>query len=384
MKKLNLSLAVIATLSTLSCAQANSLGEALKSGKVSGEVTATHEQRNFDKRDSDGDRDSGYGVGSFALKYESGTWNDLSLTAKFRAYRTLFEDSDTEATGKGNGDASGRFWEKDGSDNATDFEELFLTYTPTKDVTIKAGRQFISSHWVNKTNDAVKLDAKFGDTSLEAIWAGRHGRVYSRDYRPMTKTNKNDGIYQLALSHKFNDMISATAYDWIAPDVRDIMGAKVNLTFDNAKVGAHYAVSKEDVSGVKDSNLLHLTASTTIAGFTPYVGYIKVDDDKDFPGWTSSGETIDPFEEGDYIYNKGAETMYVGVSKSFGDLSSTLLYGTTEYLDGTTKKDMDETTLWLGYPVNKDLKANLGYTVVNEVDGASDYNQLNITLVYSF
>lgn len=392
MKKITLSMAVIASMSMFTSLHAQSLAEALKDGKISGEVTTTYENRGFDKNNaSTYYQDTSYAVGSFALKYESAEWNDLSLTAKFRAYKTLFEDNDNLSTWKGTGDASERFWQKDGNgkavDRSADIEELFITYAPNDNFSIKSGRQFISSHWVNKTNDAVKIDASFGDTALEAIWVARHGRIYARDYRPMTKANKNDGVYQFALSHKFNDMLSVTAYDRIEEDKRDILGGKVNTNIAGYSFGAHYASSDEDPStGNKDSNLLHLTASTSIAGFTPYVGYIKVDDDAAFPGWTSTGETIDPFEEGDYIYNKGAETMYVGVSKSFGELSSTLLYGTTEYLDGSTKRDMDETTLWLGYPITKDVKANLGYTVVNEVDTAvnGDYNQLNLTLTYSF
>ena len=45
------------------------------------------------------------------------------------------------------------------------------------------------------------------------------------------------------------------------------------------------------------------------------------------------------------------------------------------------------TTLWLGYPIAKNLKGNLGYTFVDADSSDSDetdINQLNLTLVYSF
>ncbi|MFK2822196.1 Opr family porin [Arcobacter sp. YIC-80] len=387
----NLKISMIAALAVGACSvsYADSLQDALTNGKVSGEITTTYEQRDMDKTESTYYQNTGYAVGSFALKYETDTWNNLSLTSKFRAYKTLFEDDDNSTTSHGTnaGDASERFYE-DGKNRTVEAEEFFLTYTPTNNITVKAGRQFISSNWVNKTQDAVKIDAAFGDTSLEAIWSLRHGRVYSRDYRPMSKFNDDKGVYQFTLSHKINDMISVSAYDAMYPDVRDIIGGKVNLKLDNVSLNAHYATSKEDKNTVKDSNFLHITASTSIAGFKPYAGYAKVDDDAAFPGYAgeNSGETNVPFEEGDYFYSKGAETLYVGVSKSFGDLSATLLYGMTEYISGTKKLDMDETTLWLGYPLTKDLKANLGYTIVNETSTAphGDYNQLNATLTYSF
>lgn len=386
MKKFNVSLAVIAVLSACSV-NAQSLEEALTNGKVSGEIAATYESRDFDKVESTYYQNTAYSVGSFALKYETGVWNNLSLTSKFRAYARLFEDDENSTTLHGKGDASERFY-RDGNNKSVDIEELFFTYTPNQNITVKAGRQFISSLWVNKTQDALKIDANYGNTSLEAIWSLRQGRVYARDYRPLTKINEDDGVFQIALSQKINDNLSATAYTAINPNVLDIVGGKVDAKLSSISLGAHYAQSSDDKDSKKDSNLLHLTASTSIDGFSPFLGYIKVDDDAKFPGWAGiAGETIDPMEEGDYIYEKGAETFYLGLTKGFGDLSATLLYGMTEYIDASKKKqDMDETTLWLGYPLAKNLKANLGYTLVNEPDEAThgDYDQLNFTLTYSF
>lgn len=386
MRNLKISLSLVAILSLYSSANAQSLTEVLTNGKVSGELTTTYENRDFDGIESMYYQNTGYAVGSFALKYETGNWNGLSLTSKFRAYATIFEDDDNSTTYHGTGDSSERFYE-DGSNKNVDIEELFLAYNPNDSFSIKAGRQFISSLWVNKTQDAIKVDASYGDTSLEAIWSLRQGRVYSRDYRPVSDINDDKGIYQFALTHKFNDNFSITAYDAINPDNLNILGGKIDSTFDLVSFGAHYAKSNDKNDSSKDSNLIHLTASTEIAGFTPYIGFIKVDEDAEFPGWAGiAGETIVPMEEGDYIYSKDAKTLYLGVSKSFGDLSTSLLYGQTQYLSGTDKQTVNETTLWLGYPIAKDLKANLGYTLVNEDEnsGVSDLNQINLTLTYSF
>ena len=216
---------------------------------------STYEQRDFDKTESTYYQNTGYSVGSFALGYETKAWNNLKLTSKFRAYKTIFEDDKHSTTSHGTGDASERFYE-DGNNKTVDIEELYLTFTPSNNISIKAGRQFISSHWVNKTNDAVKIDVAFGDTSVEAIWAMRHGRVYSRDYRPMTRTNEKKGVYQVALTHKFNDMISATAYDYVVPTTRSIYGGKFDLALKNANVSAHYATNKEKDNST-ESSLIH-------------------------------------------------------------------------------------------------------------------------------
>lgn len=145
MKRLNLGLSFVAALSIYSTANAQSLADALTNGKISGEVTAT--------------------------------------------YATIFEDDDNSNTGTGNGDASGRFYET-GTNKNIDIEELFLSYEPNDNFSIKTGRQFISSYCINKTNDAIKIDANIENTSLEAIWTLRNGRVYARDYRTVSKVKR--------------------------------------------------------------------------------------------------------------------------------------------------------------------------------------------------
>lgn len=299
MRTLKLSLAALVAMSTVSVANADSFAEALTSGKVSGEFAVTYEQREMDKELSKWSNyynDTEYSVGSFALKYETGVWNNFSLTSKFRAYSTLFEGGENELHYQGQGDASERFWEKNGSDQVADIEELFIAYN-IDNVAIKAGRQFISTDWMNKTQDALRINATFDNTALEAIWSKRHGRVYSRDYRPVTEMNGDDGVYKIALTQKFNENISATAYDFIAPDNRDIIGGKVNLSYGNTAVRVHYAVNEDDKNSQNDSSIIDIMASTSISGFSPYVGYIQIDKDAGFTH--IAGETINPFEEGD-------------------------------------------------------------------------------------
>jgi hypothetical protein len=387
MKNIKLSLVAILAVGSCSLVSADSLSEALQNGKVSGEFTATYENRKVDKelaKWSNYYNDTSYGVGSFALKYETGAWNNISLTSKVRAYSTLFEGNDTKVRTAGTGDASERFYEKNGDDQTVDIEELFLTYG-LENVTVKAGRQFISTDWINKTHDAVRINANFANTSVEGIWSKRDGRVYSRDYRPVENSNGDDGVYKIGLTQKFNENISATVYDFIAPDVRDIIGGRVNLNYGDTSFRAHYAVNKDDQDSSKDSSIIDLMVSTKIGTFSPYAGYVQIDKDAGFTHM--AGETIIPFEEGDQMYLKNAKTYYVGVSKSFGKLSSTLLYGATSYDRGTANYTQEEATVWLGYPLTKDLKSNLGYTIVtnDEADTAeTDLNQVNVTLTYSF
>ncbi len=390
MKTIKLSLVTALSLGACTFANADSFIEALQKGKVSGEVAVTYETRNVDKKVGNYYQDTAYSVGSFALKYETGIWNNLSLTAKFRAYKTLFEEDDELRTWKGKGDASERFYET-GDEKDIDAEEFFVKYQ-YGNIIAKFGRQFIVSDWFAKTHDAVKIDAVFNDTSIEAIWSKKIGRVYAREYRPMENINESRGVYKLGISHKFNENIKGTIYDVYLPDDHYKLGGRLDLNYSDFNFRADYVQQKmDDKLDSEDTDFLHLKASTNIFGVNVAIGYAKVgDDNTHFIGYGAAGESLCPFEEGDAFYYRNAQTYYASLNKSFGRLDATLLYGVfNDYKTDSEKEyDAEETTLWLGYKISKNLRANIGYTYFNtdDVNGyvGSDMNQLNATLVYSF
>lgn len=386
------SLSAVVVLSLCSDISANSLAEALSDGKASGEVAATYEMRKQDKELSLWNNyysNTNYAVGSVALKYETLEWKNITSTIKFRGYKTLFEGGDDEMHYTGYGDSAERFY-KNGKNRNVDFEEIFLKYN-INSFSVIAGRQFISTDWINKTHDAIRVGASFGDTTLDAIYSYKHGRVYARDYRPLVETNDNDGVYKADLTHKINEYISASVYDFTAPNIRDIYGAKINLKFAESSLRVHYAFNKDKKDSSKDSSLIDIMLSTTYNGFTPYIGFVGIDSDARFN--YMAGEIVIPFEEGDQMYLKGAKTYYAGLNKSFGDFSVGVLYGITTYDEsndlsrkaGNFRKD--EFNLWLGYLITKNLNANLGYAMTNEDKddlATTDLQQVNLTFTYKF
>lgn len=395
MKSSKIGLSILAVMSIYSQINAESFSDAIVNGKVSGEVAATYENRDVEKQLTMWDNyysDTNYSVGSLALKYETAQWYNISATAKFRGYATLFEGGKNEKHYKGYGDAAERFWETDGKKNS-DLEELFLKYK-LDNFSLITGRQAISTDWINKTHDAVRVGGTFGDTTIDGIWSYKHGRIYARDYRPMTETNDGRGVYKLDITHKFNQYLSASAYDFMAPDARDIYGGKLNFTLGDTTLKTHYAVNKDDKDSQKDSSLIEAVLSTTYEGFTPYLGYVQIDKDAGFTHM--AGEIVNPFEEGDQIFLRGAQTYYLGLKKTFGDLTANVLYGITKYDEsndysgrsGDYKKD--ELNLWLDYAINKDLTASLGYALTNEDSeekknlATTDLSQVNFTVVYKF
>ncbi|RXI47065.1 hypothetical protein CRU99_02600 [Malaciobacter mytili] len=386
MKTLKISLVTALALSAFGVSlSADTLEEALKNGKVSGDVSITYESRKQDKEISAYYSDTAYSVGSIGLNYKSAQFYNFSVNLGVRGYKTIFEDDKNFRTNHGKGDASERFY-KDGKNKSVDFETAYLAYD-LENLHIKAGRQFISTEWINKTQDAISLYYDLKNTNIEAIWTNRHGRVYARDYRPMTEVNKgNGGLYKLGITHNLTNSFAIKAYGLTAPSLKDIYGGKITYksSINEVKFGSmiHYASTNEDEKNVEDSNILELKAFASLGGYTATLGYVQIDKDAAFNH--IAGETIIPFEEGDQMFLKDAKTTYAMLSKSFGDVSLTALYGITDY---ENKYDKDEFNLWVDYKVNKNLTLNLGYALTNEDSkdaNTTDLNQLNATLVYSF
>jgi len=379
MKKIKLSLIAILAVSSCSIVSANSLSETLANGKVSGDVSVTYEVRKQDKEISTYYSNTAYSVGSIGLSYETATLNNFSATIGFRAYSTLYENDANGAGGAG--DASERFYQIDGKNKSSDVEKSYISYD-LNNFHFKLGRQFISTEWINKTHDALSSNMTFDNSSLELIHTQRQGRIYSRDYRPMTDINSDgNGLTKLGFTQKFNDDFSLKAYHLTAPKLKDISGGKINLNILDIKTMAHFASTKEDVSNTKDSNILELKASANILSTSATLAYIKTDKDAAFNH--IAGETINPFEEGDQIYLKDAQTTYFMLSKKVSNVSLTGLYGVTKY--GEFSKD--EFNLWAGYEMSKNLNLNIGYAFTNEDKddtSTTDLNQFNATVAYSF
>jgi hypothetical protein len=384
MKTISLSLVALATLSMSTVLNANTLSQALSNGKVSGDVSVTYESRNQDKEIGTYYKDTQYSVGSIGLNYKTADFNNFGANIGVRAYKNLFEDDSDKLTGTGYGDASERFYET-GNNRTVDLESAYISYD-LDTLHIKAGRQFISTEWINKTQDAVSVNASLNDTDIEFIWTNRHGRVSSRDYRPMTEVNKgNGGLYKLGLTQNFNDSTFAKAYVLTAPSLKDIYGGKLDYknNIDGIDFGAmaHYAATNEDVNGVDNSNIMEFTTFATISGIKATLGYVQVDEDAAFNH--IAGETIIPFEEGDQMYLKDARTTYLMISKDIADISLTALYGITKY----GKYEKSEFNLWAGYELAKNLDLNLGYAMTNEDKKdltMTDLQQLNATIAYKF
>ena len=384
MKRIKLSFLAIGTVSMLSILNANTFSDALTNGKISGDVAITYESRNFEKETDIYYSNTAYSVGSIGLNYKTASFNNFTAEIGFRAYTKLYEKDSDFITYHGTGDSTERIYDEEGlsilsrANIAYDIDNLH----------IKVGRQLLSDDWLTNVHDAVTLHSNIiNNLELELIYSDRFGRARARDLRPMTNTNENKGIYKAGLTYKFNELLKANAFYYIAADFYDMYGGKLYLDkqYSNIKVGTSIHMlelsAENDVS--KDGELLELKAYFNIAGYTGTLGYV---DNKKADIWGTAGKAgfnIVPFEEGDSMLKADTKTTYFMLSKNVLGISLTGLYGIFDYGDYKAS----EFDIWAGYKINKDTSFNLGYAMTSEDDkdtSLSDMQQLNATVTYKF
>lgn len=409
MKSTKLSIVTtIAILGIFSGVNAGEFDEAFKNGTVSGDITATYEQRNQDIETGNYYNDSAYSVGSAELIYKTADFHNFSLAYGLRGYRVLWEDDKDSISGYGpqygTGDASSRFFNID-SDEIAVTTNAYIAYN-TKNIHIKAGRQELETEWMDEHHDAVSLYANLvEELELELIWSQSHYRMWSRELfygdRMDGVTGKinseGGGLYKAGLTYKILPSLKVKAYALTAPDNYSIYGGKVSVDtkVNDVTLGgfAHYMQTDEKIK-TEDGELLDAKIYVGYAGYTATLGYIQTGKDG---GWGSAyygGENVDPFEEGDQLYDYvavDARTPYITLSTNIGGLSLSGIYGITDYRSTTDNKEYQksEFCVWAGYDITDKLNLSAILTL-NDADEdntlypTSDMTQVSTTLVYKF
>jgi len=380
MKKLKLSLIACSVITLFSTVNATSFNDALKNGKISGDIAIQYESRSQDKEISTYYSDTAYAMGSLGLNYDTATYNNLSAHVGFRTYTALFEDDKNFNTSHGNGDTTERYYDNRG---LTGLSKAYLQYNDNL-IDAKIGRQVISTNWLTMLHDAINVTIKPSETlDINAIYTKKRGRTRAKDFRPMTSLNKDDGIYSLSLNYKATETIKLTPYFLNAPDAYDIYGAKV--AYDSKSFGflTHAMQTNEDALNVKDGEMLEIKAYAKFSGYTTTLGFVKTGKENGWGSAANAGEIVVPFEEGDQMYAKDSRTTYLQVSKTISDVSLTALYGITKY----QQYENNEFNIWAGYQLNKNLGLSFGYALVNEDNKdttRTDLEQINTRLTYKF
>lgn len=380
MKRLSLIASLTLLSSTSVFADSNSIDEAFKNGKVSGDISAHYET--WDR--NGGEKDSGFSTPSIGLRFETDTFKGFSAAVGFRGNTQTSEEhnSDYEDTMMNNGDVTEAFIQYD--------NDIF---------TLKAGRQEMDLEWLGDYNDGVIAVLKaIPYTTLTAGYTNRQAEITldTHDDFHRFENKKGDDSAGFVVDGKIEPLkgLVFNPYFYTADDIADYYGLKA--TYDNDLYGltAHYAQTNEDNpngSNDKDGDILNLEARLNIADVNFTLGYIKTDSDGGIGSLDSLGDNIDPTEElTDAVYGVDAQSYYLGVGYTFKDLELSALYTHTEHDNDNSKQvDDKELTLAAGYYITDHLGAEVIYTDSNidknsDLNEGKDYSKFVANLVYTF
>ncbi|CZE50701.1 Opr family porin [Campylobacter geochelonis] len=383
------SLALITLLASYAFADSQSIEEAFKNGKASGDVTVFYENRHINGGEkSVYYNNTSWAVGSVGLNYETDFYKNFKAVVGFRAAAPFYEGDRNYKTLHGTGDSTERIYEND----RYLLSNLYLEYN-AYDTSVKIGRQQMVTDWIGKINDGVRItNNSISNLEINALWTRAKGRAYFKEMWGFEKLNDDKGLFSLGGKYKFENGLSAKIYGLYAQDLFSAVGAKLmydGYINDELSFGGmlHYAQSKEKKSDDK-GKAFEATAYTKYQDTKLTLAYVTSGKEIGWGHMGLGGDQIVPFEEGDVMYERDAHTYYTMVSTMVEKLSITALYGTTQYKTVSTGDKtfrQNEFSAWLSYPLTSSLNAFVIYDQVFKAQpGYPSLTQVGAGLSYSF
>lgn len=344
---------------------ADSIDEAFKNGTVSGSLEVYGAKTD----NKGGNPDQTLLSGSVGLGYETDSFNGFSAKVGFLGVH-VFDES--------NGGA-------DDVEAKSIMQEANIKYE-TDNFSFTAGRQELNLEWMTDYHEAYIAQIKAIENT--SILLGYSDKFASADADEISdgfsKTNGKKGIYVADVIYTGLRDTLLNPYYYNAPDMGELYGLKAGYYMDDIELFAQYAVSKEDVNSTyEDGSIFHIKADSSLLSTPITLGYIKTN--KDGVGSIISnlelGDNINPFEEGNYVYDEDAKTIYGSISYSIDDINLGALYGETKY--GSDKER--ELNLSAEIEIIDDvLELGLLYVNIDAQDSDDDYQKFIVEVEYSF
>jgi hypothetical protein len=334
--------------------------DALQSGSFSGDIMVYHES-------IDATPNAGFSMGSLGFAYESAKFRGFGLNLGFRANNEFDERNDGDYSDGGEPrvllHTANISYEGDGFSAivgrqeldlewATDFHEAVVgVFTPLTDLTIIAGH-------------TIRLGVADQDAPLERF----------------SKINGNDGTQLLDISYTGIEDTLLKAYMYNANDVATWYGLKGEWDSEMFGFTLHGAQSSEDAAGAADGAIYHIEGRLNVAGISLSGGYIDTDKDAGIGSMDAIGESINPLEEGNQVYEADARTYYVGAGYEISSISLGAMYAQTKY--GQDKES--EINFSADYAFNDNLSFGGIVADVDAQNSTEDYTKFAINATYAF
>jgi len=372
------------------------LAQAFADGKVKGSIKSYYFAKDYKNGTSE---DASIWVNGLQLGYVTGDFYGLSFgtTAQFASVT-----SDDDKSDKYN-------WSMDASGAV--MSEVYLAYK-FANTSMKAGRHFFwtpvvggsGSRFIRQSFEGFSLVNKdIPNTTITAAFMSKFADRTDRDGNPgeFIDTNsrvgedgtwtiyaKNTSIKDLTLQAQYASKSESTEG---AKNGHDILYVDAKYNFGGSMkpyVAAQYLTTSYEATGAKDGDAYGVKIGANINGLSAFLAYTSVSDDNNVVQGIGSG-SIPLFTNGATVDAWSAtfsdtDSYKIGLGYTFGKVNLALAH--SEF-HRTNQKDVSETNLTATYKINKNLMAQIQYSMIDneyagpEVDIDSD---LRTRIIYSF
>ncbi|NLC28518.1 MAG: Opr family porin [Campylobacteraceae bacterium] len=345
------------------------LADALESGTLGGDIGIYGEYQ--DKKE---EKDARFSMGSLGLTYESAKFHNFGLSLGFRA--------------------NGKIEEKEDGDYDNENAPSVLLHSANISYEVEfgslaVGRQELDLEWATDFHEAIV--GVFTPLTDLTITAGHSRKVgEASEDEPLVKFDKfngNDGAQFLDVAYSGVNNMLLKAYAYNANDIATWYGAKVEWDSEVLGFTLHGAKSdeKEDKKGAEhNGHIYHIEARGAYADFALNGGYVTTSKNGGIGSMETMGESINPLDEGDKVYEHDARTYYIGLGYEFGDLSLGVLCGNTKYKDDDMKKREKEINFSADYTFSENLTIGALVTKIDAHENENDYTKFALSATYSF
>ena len=354
---------VAAFMALSSNTHASSLPDFLSNGTYDGALGV-----NYVYQDNDGP-DQGFANGFLSLSGESGELHGFKVGAGITLLADVWEKNDGDAD-----DVQGEL-----------VNLAYLQYAK-EGLSLTLGRQEIDLEWLGDYHEAVRFEYS-GQEALSvtavvtrALAVADPDEINGEFEELRNSDGDKDPGYALDVKYAGLDRLSLNGYFFGIIDLFKGYGIKADYEADQFGVLLHYAESNEDASSVDDGSVLHAELRGNIAGFGLAGGYITTDKDAGASSLASMGDNVNPFEDGNYVYDADADTWYAGAEYALDKLTLAGLCGRTEY-GGNKERELN---LIASYDLVEKINIEAILVDVSAEDGNDDYSRAQFMVTYAF
>lgn len=368
MKKINLSILTTTLLASSLLANSITVEEALKNGKISGEVSLYLEQAN----NNGSTKDSGYSNGSLSLGYETVSFDGFKASLGFI--------SNTELSEKAEDDYS------DGSTPKSVMHTANINYT-NDDFLLTLGRQAIDLEWIGDYHEAIVASTSLIQNTTIILGHTNKINTSSNDgaLENFNDIGANkDGATVLDVNYKINNNLNINAYYMNVKNTFNAAGITLETSISNFNTVLKYATTDEDILGTEDGKILAIDLSYNIENFNINGGYITTDKNGGIGSISTLGDNINPLDSGNNVYSTDADTYYIGADIVLADINFAAMYGKTDYNNIGQSETEKEFNFSVEKEIIKDTTLSFTYADIDAYENDKNSDYFNIQLVYSF